>query len=430
MTITFVGHGYVGLVTACVFADLGNTVYVIGRTPEKLERLKKGDPLIFEPGLSELLKKNIAADRLFFTDSYESAISQSEVVFITVGTPPKKNGDGEADLSSVLEVAENIGKNLGSHYTVVSCKSTVPVGTNRKIEQLITRVKAKNTEFDTASCPEFLREGSALSDTFNPDRIIIGSDSKKAIEMIQKLHEPLSGERVVVGLESAEVIKYASNSFLATKISFANLIAFLCEKTGANVEEVLDGVGLDARIGRTFLNPGVGYGGSCFPKDVSALIATGKSLGLNMQLLEEVSEINKQARQNIITKIKTNSAGKNIAIWGLAFKPQTDDVRDAPSVDIIRELLEESFSITVYDPEAIQNTEKIFKKTIKYVDDPYKCVQGADCLVILTEWNEFKQIDLTKVISLMDNPMIIDGRNMYDPLSLTRLGFTYISVGR
>jgi UDPglucose 6-dehydrogenase len=260
MTITFIGHGYVGLVTACVFADLGNTVYVIGRNKSKLDRLKSGDPIIFEPGLEQLLKKNLEAGRLKFTDEYPEAISHSEIVFLAVGTPPTETG--EADLSSVLTVAEQIGKNLGKHYTVVSCKSTVPVGTNKKIKELIESVKPEDAHFDVASCPEFLREGSALSDTFEPDRVVLGSYSQKAIDTLLKVHSPLPGKRVIVGLESAELIKYASNSILATKISFANLIAFLCEKVGGNVEEVLDGVGLDDRIGRTFLYPGIGYGGS------------------------------------------------------------------------------------------------------------------------------------------------------------------------
>jgi UDPglucose 6-dehydrogenase len=286
MTITFVGHGYVGLVTACVFADLGNTVYIIGRTPEKIKRLQNGDPIIFEPGLAELLKKNLDAKRIFFTDSYEKAIPQSEIVFIAVGTPPKENG--EADLSSVLEVAEHIGKNLGDGDTVVSCKSTVPIGTNRKIYDLLQRVKPKNSTVHIASCPEFLKEGTALQDTFEPDRTVIGTNSDFARNTLLKLHEPLKGDRVLVGIESAEIIKYASNSILATKISFANLISFICEKTGANVEEVLDGVGLDARIGRVFLYPGVGYGGSCFPKDVKALIGSGTNLGIDMGLLKAV----------------------------------------------------------------------------------------------------------------------------------------------
>lgn len=428
MTITFIGHGYVGLVTACVFADLGNTVYVIGRTQSKLDRLKSGDPIIFEPGLEQLLKKNIEAGRLTFTSDYQEAIPKSEIVFLAVGTPPTESGD--ADLSSVLDVAENIGKNLGDHYTVFSCKSTVPVGTNKKIKELIDNIKPDNASFDVASCPEFLREGSALGDTFEPDRVVIGSYSQKAIESLLKVHEPLPGERVIVGLESAELIKYAANSILATKISFANLIAFLCEKVGANVEEVLDGVGLDERIGRTFLYPGIGYGGSCFPKDVLALIKTGQLHDVDMNLLQSVDQINKQARMHFVEKIIQNSPGKNIAIWGLAFKPNTDDIRFAPSIYAIEKLLEEGYSITAYDAEAQENTETIFGDKITYVDRPYDAVEGKDCLVIFTEWNEFKQTDLKKIKELLKSPCIIDGRNIYDPATMEKLGFQYISIGR
>lgn len=428
MTITLVGHGYVGLVSACVFADLGNKVYVIGRNQEKLDKLKSGDPIIFEPGLEELLKKNLAAQRLIFTTSYEDAIPESEIVMIGVGTPPTETG--EADLTSVLAVAEGIGKNLGDHYTVVSCKSTVPVGTNRKIEAVINGVKKDSAEFEVASCPEFLREGSALGDTFHPDRIIIGSDSQKAIDLLLKLHEPLQGERVVVGLESAEIIKYASNSMLSTKISFANLISFICEKTGADVEEVLQGVGLDKRIGRMFLYPGTGYGGSCFPKDVLALINTGSQMGVDMALLKSVDDINKKAQQNFGQKIIDKAPGKNIGIWGLAFKPNTDDVRFAPAINIIKILLKEGFTITAYDPEGMDNTKAIFGDQIQYAQNPFEAAENKDALVIFTEWNEFKQIDLEKIKATLKSPFIFDGRNMYEPANMQSLGFNYFSIGR
>lgn len=300
MTLTIVGHGYVGLVSACVFADFGNEVYVIGRNKEKINRLKNGDPIIFEPGLKELLEKNLKAGRLHFTLDYQEAIPQSEIVFITVGTPPKNNG--EADLSSVFEVAKNIAKNLSSHFTVVSCKSTVPVGTNKKVEEIIKKYAHKKAQFAVASCPEFLREGSAIADTLNADRIVIGSSSKKAIEILLKLHQPFSSKKIVTNLASAELIKYAANAILATKISFSNLIAFYCEKTGADVEKVLDAVGLDKRIGRIFMNPGVGYGGSCLPKDVLALIDTGKKLNIDTSLLEAVDKVNYQAKENFLQK--------------------------------------------------------------------------------------------------------------------------------
>lgn len=428
MTITIVGHGYVGLVTACIFADLGNTVYVIGRDDDKLNKLKNGDPIIFEPGLSELLKKNLSAKRILFTTSYENSIAESEIVFIAVGTPPKENG--EADLSNVLNVAEKIGRHLKKPYTVISCKSTVPVGTNRKIAELIKACKPPSTKFDVASCPEFLREGSAIRDSFSPDRIVLGSDSKKALSVLLKLHKPLDGERVTVGLESAEIIKYAANSFLATKISFANLIAFYCEKTGANVEDVLRGVGIDKRIGMMFFNPGVGYGGSCFPKDVKALIKTGEQLDLDVTLLKAVEDINMTSKNNFIKKIKKNAPHKKICIWGIAFKPNTDDIRDAPAIAIMKDLLESGFSIKAYDPEATTNARKIFKKKIEFCTNPYEAVKDASCLVIITEWNEFKQINLQKIFKTMKKPIIIDGRNIYDPQTLNKMGFTYISIGR
>lgn len=428
MTITFIGHGYVGLVTACVFADLGNTVYVIGRNKDKLDRLEKGDPIIFEPGLSELLKKNLEGKRIIFTTSYKKAIPSSDVVFIAVGTPPKENG--EADLSTVLAVAEEIGPNLKSGSTVVSCKSTVPVGTNRKILGVLEKTKSKHADVDIASCPEFLREGSALQDTFSPDRIVIGADSPKAVEKLLELHKPLQGERVVVGIESAELIKYASNSLLATKISFANMIAMLCEKTGANVVDVLEGVGLDKRLGHIFLDPGVGYGGSCFPKDVKALIKIGQSYGADMNLLQSVEDINQKSKDAFVAKIKSTVKGKKIGLWGLAFKPNTDDIREAPAIYMIRELLADGFEITAYDPEAMENTKTIFGNKITFAENPYDAARNSEGLIIATEWNEFKQIDLEKVHSLMKTPTIIDGRNMYDPKNMKLFGFMYISVGR
>lgn len=428
MTITVIGHGYVGLVTACVFADFGNNVWVIGHTKEKLARLKSGDPIIYEPGLKELLEKNIKAKRISFTSDYEKAIPESEIVFITVGTPPKETG--EADLTAVIEVARNIGKNLKSKFTVVSCKSTVPVGTNKKIEVIINRHKSKQVDFAVASCPEFLREGTGISDTVNADRVVIGSDNKQAIEKLVTLHEPISGKRVITNLASAEMIKYASNVFLANKISFANLVSFYCEKTGANVNEVLNGVGIDARIGKQFLNPGLGYGGSCLPKDVKAFLDIGKRLFVDTQLLSAIENINIKAQENFFEKIRKNSPGKKVAVWGLSFKPNTDDIRFAPSVFLIEKLLENGFEINTYDQEATENIKKIFADRITYSKDPYHAVNKVDALIVVTEWNEFKQIDLNKVKKLMKNPTIFDGRNIYDPSDLKKLGFKYYSIGR
>jgi UDPglucose 6-dehydrogenase len=428
MTITVVGHGYVGLVTACVFADYGNKVWVIGHTPEKLEMLKNGDPIIYEPGLQELLQKNNKAGRLHFTTDYEQAVPESSIVFITVGTPPKENG--EADLSTVFHVTEAVAKNLKRGYTVVSCKSTVPVGTNRKVAEIVEKNKPEGAEFDIASCPEFLREGTALQDTFHPDRIVIGTDNEKAKNALLEVHKPIDGVRVLVGIESAEIIKYASNSILATKISFANLISFICEQTGADVEQVLEGVGLDNRIGRKFLYSGVGYGGSCFPKDVRALTSTGKALGVDVTLLESVETINQFARENLFRKVQDNIKEGTVTLWGLAFKPDTDDIRFAPSVYLIEELLKAGYTVRAHDREAMDNIKKIFQDKIQYYDDQFEALEGSEALIILTEWNEFKQADLQKVKSLLRRPLIIDGRNIYEVSEMKKLGFEYISTGR
>ena len=428
MTITVIGHGYVGLVTACVFADFGNQVWVIGHTKEKLARLKNGDPIIYEPGLKELLEKNIASKRISFTSDYEKAIPESEIVFIAVGTPPKETG--EADLTAVIDVARNIGKNLKSKFTVVSCKSTVPVGTNKKIEVIISKHKPKQVDFAVASCPEFLREGSAISDTINSDRVVIGSDNKKSIEKLIVLHNPINGKRIITNLASAEMIKYASNVFLANKISFANLVSFYCEKTGADVNEVLSGVGIDNRIGKQFLNPGLGYGGSCLPKDVKAFLEIGKRLSVDTGLLSAVEDINLMAQKNFFSKITKFSPGKKVAIWGLSFKPNTDDIRFAPSIFIIENLLKEGFEISAYDQAAVNNIKAIFSNKISYCKEPYQAVNKADALIIITEWNEFKQIDLNKIKKLMSNPTVFDGRNIYDPADMKKLGFKYYSIGR
>ena len=435
MTITFIGHGYVGLVSACVFADFGNKVWVIGHTKEKIERLKKGDPIIYEPGLKELLEKNLNANRIFFTHEYNHAIPESDIVFIAVGTPSKNNG--EADLSTVYEVSKNIGKHLKKGFTVVSCKSTVPVGTNKKIETILLESKPRSagskpnrSQVQVASCPEFLREGSAIYDTLNPDRVVIGSDSKKVIETLIELHKPIDGKRVITDLASAELIKYTSNAMLATKISFANFIAFYCQKTGADVENVLDAVGLDKRIGRIFMNPGVGYGGSCLPKDVKALIKIGKNHNLDTIFLEAVDRVNRQSQENFLHKILQNVKTKTIALWGLTFKPNTDDIREAPSIFIITKLLENGFSIKVFDPVGMHNIKRLFGQRLIYSNSPYEAVKDVSGLAILTEWNEFKQADLKKVKSLMKRPVVFDGRNMYYPQMMRKLGFTYFSVGR
>ncbi|MFA9288847.1 MAG: UDP-glucose/GDP-mannose dehydrogenase family protein [Weeksellaceae bacterium] len=428
MTITFIGHGYVGLVTACVFADFGNNVYVIGRTPEKIEKLKNGDPLIYEPGLQELLKKNLDANRLHFTREYEEAISKSDIVFIAVGTPPKPTG--EADLSTVFEVAKEVGKHLKKGFTVVSCKSTVPVGTNLQVEKILNETKPEDAEFAVASCPEFLREGTGIYDTVHPDRVVIGTESQKAIDLLLELHKPLPGERVLTDLASAEIIKYASNAMLATKISFANLISLYAEKSGGDIETIMDAVGFDNRIGRKFLYPGIGYGGSCFPKDVKALISTGHDVEVKTDLLDAVEDINRLVHENYTQKVLTNVKGKKIGVWGLSFKPNTDDIRFAPSLTIIKALLEKGYEVTAFDPAGMENVKKQLGDKITYVDNMYDVVKDADALCIFTEWNEFRQADLKKVKNLLKTPLIIDGRNLYEPSQMQKLGFHYISTGR
>ena len=430
MTITFVGHGYVGLVTASVFADLGNTVWVVGHTKEKIENLKKGILPIYEPGLEEIVKRNIKAKRLIFTLDYTKAIPSSRVVFIAVGTPPKNNG--EADLSVVFSVAEKIGRNLGK-YTVVATKSTVPVGTYKKIKKIIADTKPRSSDFDTASIPEFLREGQAISDTLHPDRIVLGTESQKAQDILAELHKPIDTNKILTTIETAEMIKYASNAFLATKISFANAIAHLCELTGADGIKVLEGIGFDKRIGHSFLAPGAGYGGSCFPKDVKALIAIAKSYGYDFELLRDVERINHHAIIEIVSKAKKllggSVEGKTIGVLGLSFKPDTDDMRDAPSITVISKLQAGNAIVKAYDPIAMVNAKRILKN-IEYCKDAYSAAKDSDILIVMTEWNEFRQLDLQKIKNLMRKPIILDGRNIYDPKIASEIGFLYLGVGR
>lgn len=422
-----IGHGYVGLVTASIFADAGNKVNVIGRTPEKISKLKSGDPLIFEPGLEEILDRNLKNGNLNFTLDYDS-IRNSKIVFIGVGTPSQE--DGSASLDQVYVVAEKIAQNLGKNFTVVSCKSTVPIGTNREVEKIIKENAPKNTKFAVASCPEFLREGTGVNDTLYPDRVIIGSESQDAIDLLLELHKPIGGERVVTDLASAEMIKYASNSILATKISFSNLIAEMSEVAGADAEIVLKAVGLDKRVSNKFLNVGIGYGGACFPKDVKALAFIGKQMKLDTGILDNVEKVNVNARHRFAKRVIENAKGKKLAIWGLSFKPNTDDIREAPSIDIMKDLLEAGFELSVYDPQAMGHIEKVFGDKLTYCDDKMKALRGAESLVVLTEWSEFEAVDLSDVKKSLVNPVIFDGRNVYDPQQMKELGFEYYSVGR
>lgn len=429
MRIAIIGHGYVGLITAAIFADLGNTVWVVGRTPSKIEKLKNGVTPFFEPGLDELVRRNITPGRLKFTLEYKDAVSSSQIIFICVGTPSAATG--EADLTSVYQAAREIGSTL-KQYAVIVTKSTVPVGTNREVARIIRKSVGAKIPFDIASCPEFLREGSAISDSTNPDRIVIGVESSRAKELLLDLHKPIDGERVITGIETAEMIKYASNSLLSTKISFANAMSFICDAVGADVEEVLTGVGMDKRLGRSFLYPGVGYGGSCFPKDVKALVAISQKHGYDFQLLKSVHQINLEARERFVDKIikkLKGVKGKTIGVLGLSFKPNTDDMREAPSIDIIGKLQKYGAKIQSYDPVAMENAKPLVKD-VKFCKDVLETATAVDALVVLTEWNEFKQVDLTKLKKVMKKTYLFDGRNMYDPQKVKRLGFIYVGVGR
>jgi len=431
MTIAFIGHGYVGLVTAAVFADLGNTVWVVGRTKEKIDNLKKGKAPFYEPGLEELVKRNVDAGRLLFTLNYQEAVVPSEIIFICVGTPSKSSG--EADLTSVFDAAESIGKALVG-YKVVVTKSTVPPGTNKKVAEILERSKPEGASFAIASVPEFLREGTAINDTLHPDRVVIGTTSKRAEELLLELHKSIDGKSVLCNTETAELIKYASNSLLSTKISFANAVAFLSEKVGADAEKVLDGVGLDRRLGRSFLYAGVGYGGSCFPKDVKALIAIAADYGYNFSILKAVEEVNKEAVSRFIEKILRHFGdklkGKTLAVLGLSFKPDTDDMRAAPSVGIIGTLMSLGATIRAYDPVAGENAKKVLPKGVYYAKNAYEAAVGADAVVIVTEWNEFRQLDLVRLAKGLKERVIFDGRNVYEPSKVKSLGFVYYGVGR
>ncbi|MDD5043644.1 MAG: UDP-glucose/GDP-mannose dehydrogenase family protein [Patescibacteria group bacterium] len=430
MKISIIGAGYIGLTSGAIFADLGNTVWMIRRDKEKIEDLKKGICPIYEPGLEEIIRKNLKVGRLFPTTDYAEAVPNSDAVFICVGTPSLENG--EADLSQVKTAAQEIAKYLQG-YTVIIDKSTVPIGTGDLVKDIVSKNAPQGATFDVVSCPEFLREGSAVNDSLNPDRIVIGCDSPKALAVMLELHKPLPGERVLTDVKTAEMIKYASNALLATEISFINSIANICERSGADVTKVAAGIRLDKRIGKyAFLDAGCGYGGACFPKDVKALISLAKDYDYDFSLLKEVEEVNKNQRKLMVGKVKKllpDLAGKTIAVWGLAFKPNTDDMREAPSVDVIEFLQKEGAKINAFDPVAEKVARKILQD-VHYFNDCYESVRGADCLVIITDWNEFKELDLNKVKDLMAGKNIVDGRNIYDPQVVRDLGFNYLSIGR
>ncbi len=428
--ICVVGTGYVGLVTGTCFADLGNEVTCLDIDPERIKKLSAGIMPIYEPGLEQLVKQNVAAGRLFFTTDYHQALQGAEFAFIAVGTP--SGNDGEADLNYVKSAAEAIADIVEDSILVIN-KSTVPVGTGDWVAEVIrNRRNGKPLNFSVVSNPEFLREGSAISDFMNPDRVVLGSEDKKSADLVAQLYQPLRCTIMITDLRTAEMIKYASNAFLATRISFINEIANICEEMGADVREVALGMGYDKRIGHSFLDAGLGWGGSCFPKDVKALEHMAVLHGTHPQLLQAVMEINRNQRRRAVMKIRKVLKGlneKNIGILGISFKPNTDDIRDAAAIEMIHLLENEGAHVRAYDPQAMENAAKVLKHVV-LCENPYQVAENADALILATEWNEFKQLDFHRVKSLMAHPIILDGRNLWDPEWLRSLGFTYMGIGR
>ena len=429
-TIAVAGTGYVGLSTGTCFADMGNKVTCIDINEEKIAMLQRGEVPIYEPGLSELITRNVKAGRLNFTTSYEEALEDAEFIFICVGTP--SGVDGEADLQYVRMAAESVAKVMKSPLIIIN-KSTVPVGTGDWVADIVNRSRTAPVEFAVVSCPEFTREGSAIYDFMNPDRVVVGSHNQDAAEKVAQLHLPLRTRIVMTDLRTAEMIKYASNAFLATKISFINEIAAICERLGADVEEVALGMGYDKRIGPHFLSAGLGYGGSCFPKDVKALEHMALVHGSHPSLLRAVMDINRDARRWAILNLRDMLDGtldqKRIGILGLAFKPNTDDIRESPALDIARMLQNEGAVVRAYDPVAMANAAQQ-NPQLGLVEDPYELADGADALLVCTDWNEFKQLDLNRVRDAMRTPIFADGRNLYNPDTMLALGFQYRSVGK
>ena len=431
MKLTIAGTGYVGLVTGTGFANLGNDVICFDIDREKVDLLKNGIIPIYEPGLGELYNRNVEAGRLKFTIDAKKAIRESEIIFICVDTPT--NEHQEADLTAVKEVAKAIGQYMNDYKIVVN-KSTVPVGTADLVKKTVKENQQKKIEFDVVSNPEFLREGAALKDFENPDRIIIGTDSKKAEQIMTSLYRSRARtDKPIMStdIRSAEIIKYASNAMLATRISFMNQLSYLCEKTGADIKEVAKGMGLDGRIGSRFLQAGIGYGGSCFPKDVKALISTLKQNDCDSDLFEATNRINEKQKSVVVEKLKSILEIKDstIAVWGISFKPKTDDIREAPSIKIIEELQNMGAKIHACDPVAIENAKNVLNN-VEFFENPYETIRDCDALIIATEWNEFRNLDMRAVKILLKNPVIVDGRNIYNPKELTDLGFKYIGIGR
>ncbi|MDD5476902.1 MAG: UDP-glucose/GDP-mannose dehydrogenase family protein [Candidatus Omnitrophica bacterium] len=429
MNISIIGSGYVGLVSGACFAELGNHVICADNDKKKINGLKKGIVPIYEPGLQELITNNLKNKRLKFTSSIKDAVEASEVIFIAVGTPALENG--EADLTGIENVARNIAQNMDGYRLIVE-KSTVPVETCAWIKKTIATYIKNKHKFDVVSNPEFLREGSAINDFNHSDRIVLGVESIRARQIMTDLYQPLNRPILITNIKSAELIKHASNAFLATKISFINALSRICDRVGADVKEVAQGMGLDNRIGRHFLHAGIGYGGSCFPKDIEAFITIADKLGYDFQILKAVRDTNDEQKKYVLQKIKDSLwiiKDKTIAVLGLAFKPNTDDLRNSSSIDLINALAQEGAKIKVYDPKAMEKARRVLKDVI-FCKNPYQAALNSDCLIIATEWNEFKELDFRKLKKKLKRALIVDGRNIYDSKLLKKLGFTYVGIGR
>jgi len=431
MDIAIVGSGYVGLVTGACFADVGHNVICVDNDEEKIKTLQAGRIPIYEPGLEEIVHRNVSAHRLHFSSSIREGVDKSRIIFIAVPTPPQPNGD--VDLSFIEKVSREIADVL-TDYRVIVDKSTVPVKTGERVAETIKRYNRHGAQFDVVSNPEFLREGCAIHDLMHPDRVVIGAQSQRAVDLMKKVYEPFMAPVLVTGINSAELIKHAANSFLALKISYINAISAICDASGADVEKVADGIGMDRRIGRQFLNAGIGYGGSCFPKDVAAFIHISEQLGVPFSLLKEVQRINAGQKERFLKLIRDTLwvlREKKIAVWGLTFKPDTDDVRSSVAIELVDTMLREGAHVTVYDPKGMEKAREL--KAIadaKFAASALEAVDGAEALVIATEWNEFANVDLTALKRRMTTPIVFDGRNLLNPDTMGELGFHYHSIGR
>ncbi|MEO6871707.1 MAG: UDP-glucose/GDP-mannose dehydrogenase family protein [Chthoniobacterales bacterium] len=431
MDLSIIGSGYVGLVTGACFADVGHNVICVDNDPRKIESLTQGKVPIYEPGLEEIIHRNVSAQRLRFTGSIKEGVDNSQVIFIAVPTP--QGDDGAVDLSFIERVAREIADVL-TDYRVIVDKSTVPVKTGEKVAESIKRYNKRGAEFDVVSNPEFLREGCAVADLMKPDRIVIGARSERAIDLMKKVYEPFMAPILVTDINSAELIKHAANSFLALKISYINAVSAICEASGADVEKVADGIGMDHRIGRNFLNAGIGYGGSCFPKDISAFITISEQLGVPFTLLKEVQRINAGQKERFLKAIRDALwvlRDKKIGVWGLTFKPDTDDIRSSVAIELVAEMLREGAKVSAYDPKGMEKAREV--KSIAdatFTETAMEAIEDAEALIIATEWAEFANVDLAAVKAKMHTPMIFDGRNLYDPETMRKLGFYYTSIGR